>query len=42
MVSAEIKEKMKVDGLPRLMLIDKNGNIAIMRGAIKEVEKMIK
>lgn len=41
MANQEIKEKLRVEGLPRHLLIDKKGNIVMMSGTVKELDKFI-
>jgi len=35
----ELMRKLRIDGFPNYLLIDENGNIIIMNGTIKEIEK---
>lgn len=37
----EIMNKLRIDGFPNYLLIDKNGNIVIMNGTIAEIEKRL-
>ena len=41
LANLEIKEKLRLEGLPRHLLIDKNGNIAILSGSLKEISNFI-
>ena len=38
----EIMKKLRIDGFPNYLLIDKNGDILIMNGTLKEIEERLK